>query len=287
MRKLFLVMTAIILIGILAACTDNKESSDEKKEDSVTSVKTAEVMKGDLVIEKALYGRTAPASTTPVMVQSPGEITTLEVENGDIVEEDDLIATIETARGTQNIYASTNGEIANLKADEGSMVSNSEPLAIIADFSTLKLKFTVTANTLDLFKKGDTFTSTIDQKEYKAEITSTSTLPNDTGLYPVEATVENNEEKILAGMVAIMHVPEKRVKDTMIVPTAAVVRESSQSFIFVVKANKVTKVNVNVKESQSDKTAIKGEVKQGAHVVTKGMLTLTDGSKVDVVKEGE
>lgn len=284
MRKLLLTIIAVALIGTLAACNQNDETNDEK--DTVILVKTAKASTGDLVMEKSLYGRTAPASTTPIMVPSPGELTELEVENGDMVEEDDLIATIQSARGNQNIYASTDGEIANLSSDKGAMVSNSEPLAVIADFKSMKLNFTVTENTLDLFEKGDTFTALIDEKEYDAEITSISTMPDKTGLYPVESTVENVDDAILTGVVAVMNVPEHRVKDTIIVPTETVMNESGETFIYVIEDEKAVKKDVTVKEIQSDKTAIEGEIKAGDQVVTDGQLTLTDGSKVNVVKEG-
>ncbi|SEP74370.1 RND family efflux transporter, MFP subunit [Virgibacillus subterraneus] len=286
MRKMLVSITAIALIGVLAACNQNDESDGDKKE-TVTPVETVEVTTGDLVVEKSLYGRTAPASTTPVTLQNPGELTELEVENGEMVEEDDLIATIQTARGNQNIYASKDGEIANLNAEEGAMVSNSEPLAVIADFDTMKLNFTVAAGTLDLFEKEDTFTASIDDIEYDAEITSIGSMPDDTGLYPVEATIENKDEAVLAGMVAVMKVPEKRVKDTVIVPTAAIVDESGETFIYVIEDEKAIKKEVWIKESQSNETAIEGEVNDGAQVVTNGQLTLTDESKVNVVKEGE
>ncbi|MBP1948810.1 efflux RND transporter periplasmic adaptor subunit [Virgibacillus litoralis] len=286
MRKMFVSMTAIALIGVLAACNQNDESDEDKKE-TVTPVETVKATTGDLVVEKSLYGRTAPVSTMPVTLQNPGEITELEVENGEMVEEDDLIAIIKTARGNQNIYASKDGEIANLNAEEGAMVSNSEPLAVIADFDTMKLNFTLAAGTLDLFEKEDTFTALIDDKEYDAEITSIGSMPDDTGLFPVEATIENKDDAVLAGMVAVMKVPEKRVKDTVIVPTAAIVDESGETFIYVIEDEKAIKKEVSIKESQSNETAIEGEVNDGAQVVTNGQLTLTDESKVNVVKEGE
>ncbi len=286
MRKMLVSITAIALIGVLAACNQNEDSAEDKKE-TVTPVETVKATTGDMVIEKSLYGRTAPASTTPIMAQNPGEVTELEVENGEMVEEDDLIATIQTARGNQNIYASKDGEIANLNVEEGSMASNSEPLAVIADFDSMKLNFTVTADTLDLFEKEDTFTAAIDDTEYEAEITSIASMPDDTGLYPVEATIENKDGAVLAGMIAIMQVPENRVKDTTIVPTTAIVDESGETFIYVIEDEKAIKKAVTIKESQSDETAIEGEVNDGAQVVTSGQLTLTDESKVNVVKEGE
>lgn len=285
MRKMLLLITALGIFSVLAACNQDGETSGEKEE-RVTPVETAKAVKDDLVVEKAIYGRTAPSSTTPVMVQTPGEITELEVKNGDTVEEDDLLATIKTARGSQQIYASADGEIAKLDASEGSMVSTSEPLAVIADMDSIELAFTVTSETQNLFSEGGTFKAKIDEKEYEAEITSISSMPDDTGLYPVKAAVDKADNSILAGMVAVMQVPEKTVENTIIVPTEAVMTESGQSFVYTVQDDKAVKKNVTIKETQSAKTAIKGDVKKGDKVVTSGQLTLKDGSKVNVVKAG-
>ncbi|GAA0605042.1 hypothetical protein GCM10009001_22870 [Virgibacillus siamensis] len=285
MRKMLLLITLAVLVCVLAACNQDNQTSGEKEE-KVIPVETEKAVKDDLVVKKDIYGRTAPASTAPVMVQTPGEIIELEVKNGDKVETDDLIATIDTARGSQHIYASTDGEIAKLNASEGSMVSTSEPLAVIADMSAMELTFTVTSGTQDLFSEGDTYTAIMNDKKYDAEITSISSMPDDTGLYPVTASIEKEDNDILAGMVSVMHVPEKTVKNTIIVPTEAVMTESGQSFVYTVQGGKAAKVNVTIQETQSDKTAVKGDVKKGDKVVTSGQLTLTDGSKVEAVKAG-
>lgn len=286
MRKLFLSIAAMMLIGILAACNQDEESNDEQEE-QVTTVETTEATTGDLVIEKSLYGRTEPDSTTPVMVQNPGEVTELEVENGDTVEEDDHLATIETPAGNQTVYAQAAGEIASLTADEGAMVSNEEPLMVIAEFDPMTVHMTVAADTFDLLETGDTYPIVIDEAEYEAEITSISTMPDDTGLYPIEATVENDDDDILSGMVSVMHVPENRVEDTIILPTEAVVTESGETFVYVVEDDQAVQKDVTVQESQSDETAVEGDIEEGDQVVVKGLLTLSDGMNVNVAEEDD
>lgn len=185
MKKFLFSMTALLLITLLAACNED-EDTNEEEEARVVPVETAEAAEGDLVIEKSVYGRTAPSSTAPIMLQNPGEIDTLEVENGDQVEEDDLIATISTPAGKQNIRASRDGEVVNLNGAEGDLVSNEEPFALIADMDTVKLDFSVTANVRELFEEETVMETRINDQEYEAEITSIGKMPNDTGLYAIE-----------------------------------------------------------------------------------------------------
>lgn len=281
MRKIVLSLAAIMLIGILAACNQDDEENEEQEEQA-TAVETTEATKEDLAIEKSIYGRTEPDSTTPVMVQSPGEITQLEVENGDMVEEDDHLATIQTSAGNQTIYAQTAGEITNLTAEENGMVSNEEPLMVIADFDSMTVTMTVAAETLDLVETGDTYPVMIDEQEYEAEITSVSTMPDDTGLYPIEATVENDDEAILSGMVTVMNVPENRVEDSLILPTEAVVSESGETFVYVVEDNQAVQKNVTIQESQSQETAVEGDIQEGDQVVVNGLLNLSEIGRAHV-----
>lgn len=287
MRKILLSLTAILLIAMLAACNDDEEESEQKEEDTVTPVEVADITKGDLVVDKSFYGRAEPNKATPVMVQMPGEIDSLEVEEGDEVKEDDLIAKLKTQAGIQNIRASKDGTIANLDASEGDLVSDEDPLAIIADLDTMKLSFDVSSSDHALFSKEDKRKLFLEDEEYEAEITKVGNMPGETGLFSIQAKVDNKDEDILPGSVVKLKVPTKRVKDSLIVPTEAIAEEDGETFIYIVNDDKVTKTEVTIKESQTDKTAIEADAKKDDQVVTKGQLTLSDGSQVNVVEAGE
>lgn len=282
MKKRMLVLI-VLLIGLLAACSDNDDDTTEEKSDTDTPVETVKVEKGDLETEKTLYGRTAPKSSTPIMVQTPGEVDSLKVANGDKVDEDDVVATL---AGGQDLKAPKDGVIVQLSAEEGSVVSDSDPFALVADLDTLKIKLNVTADELDLLKKDDKYQAVVGEEEEKAKITSIDKMPDDTGLFPVEATIDNDDENMLPGEVAKLTVPEQKIKDALIVPTEAIIEENGKSFVFVLNDDTVTKTEVTVKETQSDESAIKGDVKKDDEVVTNGHHSLEDDSKVNVQKEG-
>lgn len=284
MRKLFLGVIMILLIGMMTACSEDEEKQEEKTE-KVTSVETVDVEEGTLTIEKTMNGRTKPGSSKPIMPETPGEIESLKVENGDEVNKDDLIATIKSPAGNQSIYAPQSGEVMKLNTSEGEIVSDEEPLAVIADTETTKIEFTVTADEQKLLKKDEKYKAVINDDEYEAEITSIDKMPDDTGLYPAEAEMETKDSDVLSGEFAQIKVPEKRIKQAMILPTEAIVEESDETFIYIMKGDKAVKTEVEVKETQSDKTAVEGEVKKGDQVIVNGQLTLSDGEKVKEVKE--
>lgn len=284
LKKVYTLLVLIIVGGILVACSEAEVKEDDA--DKVIPVEVEEVEKGDLTITKTVYGRLEPSSTTPVMIQNPGKVDTLEVAGGDEVKEDDAIATIVSPAGSESITADGDGIVTSLDVKEGDKISNEEPLAIIADVDTMKLTLNVTANVRALFHKDDEHQTTIGDEAYDATITRVKEMPEDTGLYPVEATVKNKDGNILPGMIAEMAVPENKVKDTIIVPTSAIVTEEDDTFIFIARDNEAVKIDVTVTETQSDMTAIEGDVEPGDNVIINGQLTLVDGSAVDVTGEG-
>jgi membrane fusion protein, multidrug efflux system len=281
MKRWMIGITAVFLIGILAACNQDEDTNQEE-EKRVIPVETQEAKNDNLVIERSLYGRAAASSTSPIMLQAAGELDSLEVENGEMVEEDDLIATISTPAGNQNIRASRDGEVTQLRAAEGDMVSAEEPFAVIADLDELKLNFTVTSDVVGLLKTGETYQVEAADKEYEAEISSVDSMPGENGLYPVQATLNNEEKDLLPGVIASMKIPEETISDAIIVPTEAVNEENEESFVFLVKDNKAERVVVTVLETQSENTAIEGDVSEGDQVIVSGHLGLTDGDQVSI-----
>ena len=245
--------------------------------------------KDDLVVNKKFYGRTMPDSMTPVMAAAPGEIDTLEVAKGDEVDEDDVIATLNRAdgRGTIDIVAPADGEITSLDIQEGQMASNTEPVAMITDLSTVAIQVSITSDNIDLFNENETATVTFDglEVEETADIDYVSSVANETGLYTVDVSLENDNNSVKPGMVAVVHLPENTVKDALIIPTTALVEQTDQTFVYTVQGDKAVKVDVTVLESQTNLTAIEADLSEGDTVITDGHITLSDGKKVNVKKE--
>ncbi|GGM32376.1 hypothetical protein GCM10011351_18090 [Paraliobacillus quinghaiensis] len=288
MKKIWIPLVALLLF--LAACTNDTEETGEQEE-IVTPVEVGQVTQGDVSVEKRLYGRATPKQTTPVMTPMAGEVDTIEVANGDEVEEDDVILTIIAAQTGREIEitAPADGIVTNMEASEGGMISNSDPVAIIAKLDELSLQVDVTANDLNLFEKDQEVDVNFsgDEKTSTATVDYVSSLPNNTGLYPVKLTVDNPDYQWKAGMVAVLTLSEKTIEDTLVIPTTALIEEEEESFVYVVEDNDtVSKTTVTVIETQSDVTAIEAELEEGDRVVTSGQLTLSDGSKVSVNEEG-
>lgn len=282
--KRFMFLLMFCLLVVMAACS-NDDTTNVEQEERVVAVETAEVKEEDFILERVLYGRAIPNQITPIILPLAGELTELDVSNGETVEEGDRIAVFSTAQGSTTVTAPADGKITGLQASEGDMVSNEEPFATVADTDVMIVEFAVTAELQQILTKDETYTVEVANEEFPATVTQIDFTPDDSGLYPVQATVENEENIILPGMVARITIPEQVIEDTLLVPTQAVVHENDEDFIYVVTNDKAEKRTITVLETGSDTSAIEGEIEAGEEVVITGQLTLSDGDQVDVKEE--
>lgn len=285
MRKWLFFIVMIISIIMLAACGEDNEN--EETEDRVTPVETDKVKKGDFTVDKSMYGRISPMTQVPVMLQAPGEVKTLKVENGEEVAKDRNLATVRTQAGDQTIKAPRAGTVAQLNISEGAFQSNEEPLLMIVDLNKVKVSFQVASNAKKQFKTDQKIDVYIDDKKYEAKVLPVDSLPGESGQFTIEAEIDNEKEEITPGMTGRVVIADKKVKDTLIVPTEAIMSEYEEDYVYIVKDNIAEKVSVEVVETQTDKTAVKGDLKKDEEVITSGHFTLTDESPVEVVKDGK
>src|SRR5699024_3552664 len=211
----FLGAFLISLLSVTSACTD-KSNQNEHVEKPVVSVETKEVTIGDLIIERTIYGHVRSLKQIPVPIQQPGTHTQLNVKNGDNVKRNARLATLKTAGGTQSIYAPEKGEIVGIKATKDTYVTQDEPFAIITDLHHLMATFFVTSKVRDLLIGKDAVTLDIEGDTFKGKVLSLDKLANEQGQYPVTVTFENEDKRVLPGMIAKLVTEETRVAKTLL-----------------------------------------------------------------------
>lgn len=285
MRKVVFLCTFLSILFILQACQESTES-ETNEEQRATPVEVANVETGDFIVHKSVTGQIFPEKQVPVMLDQPAEVAEVHVKNGDTVKKDEKIVTVKTAMGNVSVKAPSDGVVAQLQTKEDEMVTNEEPLAFIIDIDHVEVIAQVTPLTRDLLEVDKELNVVIAKEKYKANVQSIDTLPNDTGQFTVTLRIDNEDDEIAPGEIAKISIPEKRVKKATIVPTEAIVTESDMAYIYVVDGEEAKKIEVEVVETQSDKTAIEADVEKGVEVIVNGQFTLTDGSEIEVVKVG-
>lgn len=287
MRKVLFLLSTILILATFTACNDSDETSPSETEDTVTPVEVEKVKKGDLSVEQTVLGHVLPEKQVPVLVQQAGEITDVKVKSGDEVKKNERLATIKTEMGSIAINAPVAGTIGQLSLAKDDFHTGEEPFAVIFDDETVTVQFSVTSTMKNKFKVEKSYKATIDDQKYDAEVKRIESLPNETGQYDLIAHIDNEDGKITLGSVAEIAVKDRLEKDALIVPTEAIVTESDETYVFIIEDDQAKRVSVDVLETQTEESAIEADIKEKAEIIVTGQFLLTDGSKVEVIKEGK
>lgn len=187
------------------------------------------------------------------------------------------------------IEATQSGEVVEVNAEVGDAVSPQTSLFKIVGLNPVILESTISSGQLALFKEGQKVNVVIPvlHKEVSGIVSYISPIANDSGLYVVEAKIENKDKAIKPGMIGEFVLGQTIVEKALIIPTEAIIEQGGSTKIFIIKDGRAVEKVIEIIESQTDFTAIKGDVSDGDQVVIKGQNTLMDGSLVNIIEEGK
>jgi membrane fusion protein (multidrug efflux system) len=100
----------------------------------------------------------------------------------------------------------------------------------------------------------------------------------------IEIDVENNNRKLLPGMIAEVNIPFPAKDSTMIVPKTALVNSTERVFVIRVVNNKAEWVDVKKGREISGKIEVYGNLQPGDQLVKKASEEIRDGSDVKNTK---
>jgi multidrug efflux system membrane fusion protein len=104
-----------------------------------------------------------------------------------------------------------------------------------------------------------------------------------TGTIRLKATFDNEDLKLWPGQFVNIRIKVDELKDAVVVPTLAVRRGSSGSFVYRVdEGNKARIVRVEVQQQDEAHAVITGGVSAGQKIITAGFHNLREGASVSV-----
>src|SRR5690625_3219282 len=158
---------------------------------------------------------------------------------------------------------------------------------MMIDLDDIKIQATAKQKMRDLYNSDQEETVEVDKEDYTRKEMALDSLENENGEYELNVKVENEDEKIKIGESAKIIVDKTLEKDALIVPSEAIVTSEEEDFVYIVEDDKAKQIKVDIVESQTKETAIKGEIKAEDNVVINGQSLLSDDVEVDVKKDGD
>ncbi|WP_054741689.1 efflux RND transporter periplasmic adaptor subunit [Cellulosilyticum ruminicola] len=186
------------------------------------------------------------------------------------------------------ITAPVSGTITTSNFKDGEMIAQSAPAFVISNLGTLKVELQVTETDVIKFKVGNSLAVTISDTDVKGTVAEVSKVPNtQTGLYTVDITVDNSNNKFLAGMAAEAKLIDKQSNETLIIARNAIFEEDGQKYVYVCKDNHAVKTAVETGLTNVDTVEITSGINSGDSVVIEGLSLIEDGTFLYPVEKKE
>ncbi len=113
-----------------------------------------------------------------------------------------------------------------------------------------------------------------------------NSVDTSSGTIQVKATFANTDDRLTPGAFVKVSLDLETLKDAVIIPTTALQQNGDDSSVYVVSPeNKAEVRKIVVRESRSDIAAIASGLKPGDTVITDGILRLTPGASVKILKD--
>jgi len=170
----------------------------------------------------------------------------------------------------------------------GDFVTTTTPLAMVDDFSTVRVDFEIPERWSGMVREGQPITATAQALPGSRFAGTISGVDNrvdaTTRTLRLQADLVNYAGLLKTGM-AIMVSLEFEANQELAVPSLAVQWDRRGSFVWKVVDGAVRRTDVAIIRRQSGIVVLKGEVATGDHVVVEGLLRLREGAKVTEVDQ--
>ena len=197
-----------------------------------------------------------------------------------------------------NITAPITGRIGLRLVDPGNIVQTTDTtgLLVITQLQPISVIFTIAEDQLPVIYQKQSGGQKLPVDAFNREMTkklasgTLTTIDNQidqtTGTVKLRATFDNSHYELFPNQFVNARLLQQEKLGVVLVPSAAVQRNSSSTYVYVVKPDStVTVRQVKVGTSDDDNTEITSGVNQGDVVVLTGVDKLIEGSKVTVHME--
>lgn len=171
----------------------------------------------------------------------------------------------------------------------GNMVNINQPTFHITDFDPLLAVLHIPEKEMRKLQIGYPSSLTADalpDAEFNGEILRISPVVNaSTGTVKVTVVVDDRTRQLKPGMFTRIQIIYDTRENTLLVPKNAVITEDSESSVFVVNEDTVSKKIVEIGYINATHTEILSGLNVGDTIVSTGLSSLKDGSKVNVVSQ--
>jgi membrane fusion protein, multidrug efflux system len=192
-----------------------------------------------------------------------------------------------------NLYAPSAGTIGELNIEEGEAITQNTLVGTHVRTDRVVANFGVTErdiNKISLGQKAKVFVDAYADKSFEGIVENIApVIVGSSRTADVRVRIENPEGLLRPGMFARIKITLYQKKNTLVVPTDAMVGKENDQYVFVIDPEEktVTKTPIVVGYTRIDYAQIDSGIREEDLIVVTGMDRLEDGSKVRIMETQE
>jgi membrane fusion protein, multidrug efflux system len=227
------------------------------------------------------------------------QVALVKQDEGTVKNDQGLIDSVKVNLIYCNITAPITGRIGLRLVDPGNIVqtTDSTGLLVITQLQPISVIFTIAEDQLPVIYQKMNAGQKLPVDAFNREMTkklvsgSLTTIDNEidqtTGTVKLRATFDNAHNELFPNQFVNARLLQQEKRGVVLVPSAAVQRNSSSTYVYVVKPDStVTVRQVKTGTSDDNNTEITSGVEEGDVLVLTGVDKLQEGTKVTVHLEG-
>ena len=198
--------------------------------------------------------------------------------------QDTAIASISEKRDYYIIKSPVDGLVTGKTIEEGMTGSPQTGVTVIVA-DTLVVKGTITSKYINKVEIGQSARINVGttDSELKGKISAVSYTASN-GSYPIELSLELEDEMIKPGMYAEIYINTNTEENATLINERALITKGSEKYVYKVVENKAVKVEVEKILEEKETIQVTGDLKAGDEIVTIGKENIADGTKLTIVE---
>ncbi|MGB7055039.1 MAG: efflux RND transporter periplasmic adaptor subunit [bacterium] len=293
MRK-WLIAVIIIIVLIVAFVLRMNASQRKEQREEVTQalpVEVTMVTKGAVISTCEVLGTILADKTAQVFPETMGRILRVLVKEGSYVNKNDnIIAMRNETVGYEYeegyIKSPISGNVGKIMVDVGSMVTPQAPVAVIVDYSRVKIEFHIAEVNAGCVVRNQEVKIVVDgiAQNFAARVSEISPVIDPmTRTASVKAITANSKRLLKPGMTARVQINLGEETDVLRIPKDALL----DSYLFVVTDSTAERRDVKLGLIGDEYTAILEGIRENEQVIVVGQQRLAGGEKVNPIARGE
>ena len=227
-------------------------------------------------------------------ITTSGTITEILISRGQNVDKGDIIAYIDPSRPGASykespVVAKTSGIVTEIPVTVGQLVSASQPIAVIAVPSELKIEGSIPEKFLGTVAVGMNATMetvAYPGRYYTGTLTYIAPTVNaQTRSSDIEIQPTGDLTGLREGMYVRLNLETEHIDDALTVPEAAIKTYLNNDVVYIADNGTARRQIVTVGSSNGEDTVITSGLNEGDMVITAG--NVTDGTSISVVESQE